>query len=118
MCIILHIRRYSPGPFYYTGQSTPPETIYLPQDRPRRNLLGRARELAHDFRYWLRGGYDTPDHRPSNGGHPPAYDDDLEDGPPTPPNEEDCPDLIFEDEGEGCLSAGVEVKSFGGVDGK
>jgi hypothetical protein len=55
-----------------------------------------------------------------NKGHLPTYNNNLKNGIPTPLNEEDCPDLIFEDEDEdkGYLNTGVKVKSFRGVNSK
>ncbi|OCL09255.1 hypothetical protein AOQ84DRAFT_375993 [Glonium stellatum] len=107
MCIIIHIRRNSPGPIYHTDQS-PPETIYLPQDRP---------QTLHPIRrWWYRvvgvrrripsgglGGCGAPECQLSNS-NPPPYNDanqgddtDLEDGPPTP-DANDCPELVFDED--------------------
>ena len=120
MCINIYIRRYSLGPFYYIGQSTPLEIIYLLQDYLKRNLLSQARELAYNFYCWLYRGYNTPNHWPLNKGHPPTYNNNLENGPLTPLNKEDCLDLIFKDKDKRYyfLSMGVGVKSFRGVNSK
>ena len=75
------------------------------------------RELAYNFRYWLCGGYNTPNYQLLNEGHPPTYNN-LEDGPLTPLNKEDCPVFIFKDEDKGYLSTKVKVKSFRGINSK
>jgi hypothetical protein len=77
-----------------------------------------VQELAHNFYYWLYGGYDTPNHQSLNKGHLPAYNNNLKDSPLTPLNEKDRPDLIFKDKDEGYLSTGVKVKSFRGINSK
>ncbi|OCL06983.1 hypothetical protein AOQ84DRAFT_378113 [Glonium stellatum] len=116
MCMI-HIRRFSPGPYYQTGPSPHPKPIYLPQNHAQRwHSLRRLWYRVFGVTRWVPSW--TYDHQPSDADLPP-YNDvnmeddaDLEDGPPTPPNVDDCPELVFDREDRSNYEG--EIRHFNG----